>query len=285
MAGGARGAGATAGAVVVGAIEVIPILDAVGEFGDLAVLYPETPLNAWDPYRELYPELFAGERWRLPCTIYLIRTGDETILVDTGVGPPGLWEWGAEDEGGLPRGLEELGVGRDEIDIVIFTHLHIDHVGWNTDRDGEVFFPRARYLVHPDGLAFARTQADRPYVQRCIESLADRFEAMGGDEEVAPGVKAFLAPGHYPGHLGLRVTSLGERLDLIADVAVHPALLDEPAWVYVADGDPVVCADTRRALLERLVDRDVLVACGHYPRGGIGRIVTRDGRVVWEHAQ
>jgi len=66
-----------------------------------------------------------------------------------------------------------------------------------------------------------------------------------------------------------------------ADSAVHPALLDEPDWVYVSDGDPDVCAETRRGLLPELVDRDVLVACGHYPGSGIGRVVTRDGRVVW----
>jgi glyoxylase-like metal-dependent hydrolase (beta-lactamase superfamily II) len=271
--------------VVVGAIEVVPILDAVGQLGDLAELYPGTPVDAWEPYRALYPELFAGARWRVPCTSYLIRTGDEKVLIDTGVGPPGLWDWELEYGGGLPGGLEEHGVGRDEIDIVILTHLHIDHVGWNTDRDGQVFFPRARYLVHPDGLAFARTQAERPHVQRCIESLADRFEAIDGNEEVVPGVRAFLAPGHYPGHLGLRVTSRGKQLDVIADAAVHPALLDEPGWVYVSDGDPDACADTRRALLEELVDREVLVACGHYPEGGIGRIVTREGRVVWEQAR
>lgn len=270
--------------MVVGSIEFAAILDAVGELGDLAELYPETPSDAWAPYRVLYPDLFASSSWRAPCTCYLLRTGDETVLIDTGVGPSGLWEWDAEDEDGLPRGLEELGVRRDEIDVVIFTHLHVDHVGWNTDRDGQVFFPRARYLVHRDGLEFVRTQAERPHVQRCIESIADRFETIGGGDEVAPGVTTFLAPGHYPGHLGLRVISGGERLDLIADAAVHPALLDEPDWVYASDDDPAVCAETRRALLAELVDRDVLVACGHYPGGGIGHIVTRDGRVVWEQA-
>jgi hypothetical protein len=69
---------------------------------------------------------------------------------------------------------------------------------------------------------------------------------------------------------------------LVADFAVHPALLQEPAWLYVSDVDPAVTAETRRSLLPQLLDRDVLVACGHYPGSGIGRVVTRDGRVVWE---
>ena len=78
---------------------------------------------------------------------------------------------------------------------------------------------------------------------------------------------------------GLRLSSEGEEAVLIADIAVHPALLAHPDWVYVADGDPAVCAETRRAVLPELVDRDVLVACGHYPGSGIGRVVTRDGLV------
>ncbi|CAN5356715.1 hypothetical protein BH20ACT13_BH20ACT13_16300 [soil metagenome] len=69
---------------------------------------------------------------------------------------------------------------------------------------------------------------------------------------------------------------------LLADVAVHPALLDEPDWIYISDGDPARSAETRRSLLPELVERDVLVACGHYPGSGTGRVLERDGRVVWE---
>jgi len=268
--------------VVVGSIELVPLLDAVGELGELADLYPETSVDAWEPYRALYPGLFAGSRWRVPCACFLIRAGGQTVLVDTGVGPSGLWEWGLEVEGGLPGALEEHGVGRDEVDVVFLTHLHIDHVGWNTDHSGAVFFPRARYVVHRDGLAFVRTQGERPHVQRCIAPLMGRFETVDGDVEIAPGVTAFTAPGHYSGHMGLRILSGGAQVVLIADSAVHPALLDKPDWLYVSDGDPRVCADTRRALLGELTDRDVLVACGHYPGSGIGHIVTREGRVMWE---
>ena len=81
--------------------------------------------------------------------------------------------------------------------------------------------------------------------------------------------------------MALRLESDGESALLIADSAVHPALLGRPEWVYEADGDPAVCAETRRALLPDMLDRDVLVACGHYPGSGIGRVVTRDGLVIW----
>jgi glyoxylase-like metal-dependent hydrolase (beta-lactamase superfamily II) len=267
--------------VVLGDVELLALPDAVGELGELGDLYPDVEAGSWDPYRTLYPELHAGTRWRLPCACYLITSGGTNVLVDTGVGPPGLWDWAAEREGRLPAALEEHGVSRDEVDIVFLTHLHIDHLGWNTDDQGVVFFPSARYLVHHDALAFARTQPELPHIQRCVEPLGDRFELLQAEVKFAPGVTAFPVPGHYPGHMGLRIRSGGEEAVLTADAAVHPALLDQPAWRYVSDLDHDRCVATRTALADELADSSVLVACGHYPHGGIGRIVTRDDRRVW----
>ena len=268
--------------MLIGDVELVPVLDAVGVLAEYADAYPQAPAEAWEPYRALYPELFAEESWRVPCKCYLVRSEGVTVLVDTGVGPPGLWDWTAEHEGELPDALGRLGIARDEIDVVFLTHLHIDHVGWNTDLEGSVYFPRARYLVHPDSVAFASSQAERPHVRRCIAPLLDRFEQVDDEMEIATGVTAFVAPGHYPGHMALRLASEGAEAVLLADVAVHPALLEEPGWIYVSDADPAQSAETRRTLLPELVDRDVIVACGHYPGSGIGRVRTRGGRVVWE---
>lgn len=269
--------------ISVGSIELDPVPDAVGLLAAYADAYPEVAAEAWEPYRALYPDLFEGPDWRLPCKCFLLRSAGATILVDTGVGPPGLWGyWTAEDEGLLPGALADLGVRRDDVDVVFLTHLHIDHLGWNADLEGIPFFPRARYVVHRDAVAFALERAELPYIRRCVEPLADRFERVSGELEIGPGVMAVESPGHYPGHMALRLESEGASAMLLADTAVHPALLHEADWVYVADGDPAVCAKTRHRLLPELVDRDVLVACGHYPGSGIGRVVTRDGRVVWE---
>ncbi len=270
--------------MVVGSIELHALPDAVGLLAEYADAYPAVAAEAWEPYRALYPDLFAGESWRVPCKCYLVRAGGVTVLVDSGVGPPGLWDWTAEQEGDLPDALGRLDVTPNAIDIVSLTHLHIDHVGWNTDLEGSALFPRARYLAHRDSVAFASLQAERPHVRRCITPLLDRFEHVDGGVEIAAGVTTFSAPGHYPGHMALRLASEGREALLLADVAVHPALLEEPDWVYVSDGDPAQCAETRRSLLPGLFERDVLVACGHYPGTGIGRVLERDGRVVWEEA-
>ena len=263
--------------IEIGAVELVPLVDAVGELGELSQLFPDH--EDWEPYRGLYPELFAGSRWRLHCTSYLIRSGVTTVLVDTGVGPAGLWGWHAEWEEGLLPALADAGARPEDVDVVFLTHLHVDHVGWNTDRDGKTMFPNARFLAHRDALTFAR-QSDRPHVARAILPLA--FDEVDGETEVAEGVTAFPLPGHSPGHMGLRVESAGERAVLIADSAVHPVLLQEPDGRYVADDESATCAATRRSLLPELVDREVLTVCGHYPSGGVGRVVRRDGRIVWE---
>ena len=89
--------------VRIGAIEVAPLLDAVGTLAELEQAYPDVAAEEWAPYRELYPELFAGSRWRLPVKTHLIRSGGTTVLVDTGVGPPGSFRmWRGEREGLLP---------------------------------------------------------------------------------------------------------------------------------------------------------------------------------------
>jgi glyoxylase-like metal-dependent hydrolase (beta-lactamase superfamily II) len=155
-------------------------------------------------------------------------------------------------------------------------------VGWNADADGVPLFSHARHLLHPDGLALATGErADLPHIRRCLHSIieAGLVEEVEAGAEIAPGLVTIELPGHLPGHVGIRV---GDEAVLIADAAVHPALLDEPEWMYVSDSDPATSAETRRSLLSDLVDRDVLVACGHYPEGGIGRVTSRDGRVIWE---
>jgi glyoxylase-like metal-dependent hydrolase (beta-lactamase superfamily II) len=271
---------------MVGSVELLPLRDAVGVLGQLAELYPDAPLEAWEPYRVLYPEAFRGTSWRIPCTCYLIRSGRRVVLVDTGVGPPGLWDWDAEEEGGLLPGLARHGVEPRDVDTVVLTHVHVDHVGWNTDAAGELVFPRARFLAHRDAIAAARRSADIPHIPRCVLSLAEKgvVDELDGEEQVADGVTVVPLPGHASGHVGVRIASNGAEALLIGDAAVHPVLLDQPSWRYMSDRDHEESVATRRALLADVLDRDVLVVCGHYPGGGIGRVTRRDGRSVWEEA-
>jgi glyoxylase-like metal-dependent hydrolase (beta-lactamase superfamily II) len=267
--------------VLVGEIEVVPIPDAVGVFGELVELYEGTSAEDWEPYRALYPELFAGSRWRIPVPVYLLRSGGRTLLVDTGAGPAGLWEdLRAEHEGLLPGALEDVSVRPEDVDVVFLTHLHIDHLGWNTDAEGRVFFPNARYVVHPHALAFALERPDRRHIVRCVTPLLDRFEDAVEGAELLPGVIAVALPGHYPGHMGLRIRSNGAEALAIADIAPHPAMLDRPDWVFAYDD--MEQTGTRAEVVREVVDTETVVICSHFGGSGIGRVLTREGRVVWE---
>jgi glyoxylase-like metal-dependent hydrolase (beta-lactamase superfamily II) len=270
--------------VVIGSVELSPVTDAAGSLGRLDELYPGTTVETWAPYRDLYPDLFAGDNWRVPCTCYLVRSDGRTVLVDTGAGPPGLWGIELEHEGGLLPALSALGVDPADVDVVVTTHVHVDHVGWNTDRDGEVVFPRARFVLHEEALAAARARADRPYIARCVLSVLERglIDAFTGEREVAEGVVAIPLPGHDPGHVGVRIGSMAV---LIADAVAHPALLAEPGWRFVNDDDHEQAVETRRALVAELADTETLAVCGHYPGTGIGRVVHRDDRVAWESSE
>ena len=125
---------------------------------------------------------------------------------------------------------------------------------------------------------------DEPHIRRCVEPLLGTFDEVTGDPEIAAGILAFSAPGHAPGHMGLRISSEGAEATILADGVPHPAQLDHPDWVFAFDDDRVESTTTRAALVGELIRGDGLVVCGHFPGGGIGRIATREGRTVWQDA-
>jgi glyoxylase-like metal-dependent hydrolase (beta-lactamase superfamily II) len=242
---------------------VTPLLDTVGVLGPLAELYPDTELDEWAPYRGPYAELFAGDSWRLPCLCHLVREGGHTLLVDTGAGPPGMWQdWEPEEEALLLPELAAHGVEADDVDTVVITHVHVDHMGWNTDADGQAVFPKARYLLHEDALAAAHERADRPHIRRCVLAIEDRLETVVDGDQIAPGVRVVSLPGHDAGHIGLRV---GDHALLTADAFPHPALFEHPEWRFAFDEDPALATQTRRRIVAELEEED-LVYMSHLPR-------------------
>ena len=235
--------------MVVGDYEVDALLDAEGSFATYAEAFPDAGDDDWAPWRDRHPELFDGDRWRLPFRSYLIRGGGRTILVDTGVGPSGGGEFLPERQGWLPGELERLGAAPD---LVFLTHVHVDHVGWNHLFDGMPL------VAHRESIALS-SERGRPLT---------RATAVEGEAELAPGVVAFDTPGHLAGHMSVRV---GDELVILGDVAVHPAQLARPGLVYVSDDDADRSAQTREQALSAHGDR--ILACGHFPGSGFGRIV------------
>lgn len=249
--------------------------------------FPSVPREAWAPYADLLTD-----EGLIPLNFgcFLVIADGRVVLIDTGwgpeAGPPGR-------PAGPGRLLDELavaGVGPDDVDVVAFTHLHPDHVGWNLtpDRDGgwRPTFSRARYLVPAADVAHYRAREQvHPQIRQqglgLVDVAADAVDLVDGDGPVTPSVAAVATPGHTPGHRSFVVSSGGERLFILGDLTHTPVIAQETAWVNVFDWDRDMARATRERVLARLEADRTLVGAGHYPHPSVGRFVRVDGRRRW----
>jgi glyoxylase-like metal-dependent hydrolase (beta-lactamase superfamily II) len=216
---------------------------------------------------------------------YVVRTRRHTIVVDTCIGNgkdrPSMPEWHSLDTPYLAR-LADVGVHPDDVDIVLCTHLHADHVGWNTRRvDGRWVptFRNARYVIAQEEYAhYAARHADATEVPVNRGSFADSVlpvvesgQAVLVDAahtiELEPDghVRLEPAPGHTPGNVTIALRGGGREALLCGDVVHHPIQLALPWLVLAADHDASVAAATRHTLLERCADSGIVMLTGHFP--------------------
>ena len=272
--------------VRVGNVEIMALSDGMLEF-DLCNFFPTIPGEDWRGHEShLTPE----HKVRFNLGSYLIRSNGRNILVDTGLGPrpadtPDV-PWGE-----LLRDFEAKNVRVDDIDMVVMTHLHRDHVGWNLKKEGGRYvptFPKARYWMSRkdwDACHQPDVQPTRfPNAPDCVWPLQDLglIEFMEGEHTITAELTAVPTPGHTPGHVSIMVTSKGERALVLGDAAHNPVQLDQTDWVSRADMDPEITRQTRRVLFDRLEREQILVAAGHFEAPGFGRIVRLEGRRYWK---
>ena len=233
-------------------------------------------------------ELERWAEWTSPYICLVVTTPEHQVLVDTGAG--GL----APTTGKLQENMEKAGISPDEIDVVILTHGHPDHIGGIIKADDQLAFPNARFVMWKDEWDFwtsgkAEEELDehvKEVLVACalknLPSIQSLVNLVEDEREIIPGMRTISAPGHTPGHMGLEISSEGSRLLCISDAALHPIHLEQPGWYAAVDFAPEQAISSRRRLLDRAANTQALVLAFHFPFPGLGRVIRKGEAWYWQ---
>jgi glyoxylase-like metal-dependent hydrolase (beta-lactamase superfamily II) len=238
---------------------------------------------------------FANEEGRLKMSIHslVVETPSRRIVVDTGLGNDKegrkVPTWNNRKDAFLET-MTSAGFPPDSIDTVLCTHLHVDHVGWNTKLAGGKWVPtfgNARYVFGKTEYEHWRDYRDEPdkvaVFDDSVKPIVDagKAELVAGDARLADEITLIPTPGHSPGHMSIHIKSDGEEGLLTGDVAHHPCQMAHLDWSSTADSDPVQSTVTRRELFSRFADTPTLVIGGHFNAGHIRRDGDAFKFMVW----
>ncbi len=288
--------------ITVGQVEILAVSDCTMEI-DVCNFFPNKSFTDMDPYRH-YLDEDCNVKGGINVGAFLISTKRRRILVDAGLGP-GPWEsLGRNVRGNLPGELSRRNIDPSNIDAVIVTHMHFDHIGWLvTESDGVLrrTFPKAQLLIPkadwdlllssekvksppaPDHFSTNALTlfAGSSTLGKNIERMGN-FELVSGEHNVTDEITIVPTPGHTPGHQSVLITSAGQRAFVMGDVAHLPMQLHVPDWVAQADVQPELAKKTRAETLDWLEREGLLVASGHFPAPGFGRVIRGEARRYWK---
>ena len=235
----------------------------------------------------LYPHFVTEEgHLRLSIHALLVDAPGLRLVVDTCVGNdrPRKFIGGRPLATPFLEHLAEAGWSRDGVDAVVCTHLHVDHVGWNTMlEDGRWVptFPKARYLIGRAEYDYWSAEGDDEQQVILSDSVRPVFDAgladlVEMDHRLSAEIALMPTPGHTPGHVSVAIDSQGERAVITGDAMHHPCQIAHPDWSPPFDTDQTAAEVTRRALLEKVADQPILVIGTHFAAPTAGH-VKRDG--------
>jgi glyoxylase-like metal-dependent hydrolase (beta-lactamase superfamily II) len=215
---------------------------------------------------------------------WVVQTEGTTLLIDTGAGNdkirPGIPVFGSLQTPFLER-LAAAGFAPEDIDVVVCTHLHVDHVGWNTRLEAGRWiptFPKARYVFPLPDAEFWNPANRSRYPDKIGEAVNEGFfvdsvqpildrglaQLVDGACEIAPNVRLAPAPGHTPGSQTITVTSGGETAIFAGDIVHHPLQIMNPTWNSIFCEDAVLARSSRAALLARVVREEAIMIPAHF---------------------
>ena len=281
----------------IGDAAVDGVLEWLGIYRDPLEMYPDATREAVDAHREwLVPHSLDPETGRLIMAFrsYLIRTPRLTVLVDTCVGNdkerPLRPNWHRQNWPWLDN-LRAHGVTPEDIDVVLCTHLHTDHVGWNTRLDDGRWvptFPNAKYLFHSKEFEYWEGEfRHQEWIKDAfIDSVLPVVEAgkavmVSGDHEIDSGLWLEETPGHTPGAVCLNLQNSGGHAVFCGDLMHHPLQVPESQWSTIFCTDPDLSRETRMAFVDRFAETDSLILPAHFANKGGGRIVGTGDRPIF----
>jgi glyoxylase-like metal-dependent hydrolase (beta-lactamase superfamily II) len=215
---------------------------------------------------------------------FLVRTPHHTILVDTCVGDYKERQrpsWNMTSSGEYLKRLAAAGTQPADVDYVMCTHMHSDHVGWNTRLHNGRWvptFPNAKYIMSAKEWAYwegVHKQTPQNQIADSVIPILESGQAVlvANDYAINDTVWFESTPGHTPDHVSVRLASGGAQAVITGDMIHCPVQCAEPMWVARPDYNPELACHTRRAFLERYCDTDVLVCATHFPSPSFGHIV------------
>jgi glyoxylase-like metal-dependent hydrolase (beta-lactamase superfamily II) len=189
--------------------------------------------------------------------------------------------------GRLVQNLQTLGITPQDIDTVILTHGHRDHLyGVTAEDTGKVIFSNARHVMWRSEWEFRNSEEgvdlDDGDAKRKLSALAGQLDLIDSEIEIVSGVHAIYAPGHTPGHMALSIAWEGEQLLDLVDVVGHPIHMEQPQWSMRVDHEPDLAERTRRRLLERAAAEQACILAYHFDFPGLGYVQGQQNEWKWQ---